>query len=85
MEIFHAPDIEMSLSGEGTRASGAFLNANSAACMLGFSLMLAVASVRLQESIFLKYLFTLLFLCFLAGYSLQNIGQDYFLLRQRYF
>jgi len=50
-EIFAAPvALERGEVGFGVRASGAFMDANTAACMLGCSLMLVITAIRLQKT-----------------------------------
>jgi hypothetical protein len=52
MEIFAAPiALEKVGFGFGTRGSGAFMNPNTAACVLCCSLMLVIAAMRLQKTI----------------------------------
>ena len=63
MEIFISPKFQSGISDELTRTSGAFLNANSAACMLGCSLMLVIAAVRLQKNILYKvFIYSFIFI-----------------------
>jgi hypothetical protein len=62
MEIFTSPKVQAALAGEATRTTGAFLNANSAACMLSCSLMLIIATIRLQKNIIFKvFVYTFIF------------------------
>lgn len=67
MEIFTAPGVQAALAGEATRTTGAFLNANSAACILSCSLMLIIAAIRLQKNIAFKvFVYTFIFVLLLG-------------------
>jgi hypothetical protein len=51
MEAFAAPIVIETVGVSfGARGSGAFMNPNTAACMLGCSLMLVITAIRLQET-----------------------------------
>jgi hypothetical protein len=68
MEAWANPgDIErMGIVYEG-RATGAFLNANAAACVLGCSLMLVITSIRLQKTLISKTITYTFIFVLLAG------------------
>ncbi len=80
MDIFTAPDAIAAMSDETTRTSGAFLNANSAGCMMGCSLMLVIASVRLQKNILFKLIVYSFLFVLLAGLLLTKSRSSLFAL-----
>jgi hypothetical protein len=65
MEIFAAPIVLETVGlGFGARGSGAFMNPNTAACVLSCSLMLVITAIRLQKTIVSKMVIYV-FMCIL--------------------
>ena len=68
MEVFAAPIVLETVGvGFGARGSGAFMNPNTAACMLGCSLMLVITAIRLQQiTVSRTFIYTFIFVLLIA-------------------